>query len=96
MVDDHSDVTLLDLATELATEFVGAKFDDRVMRYPLDGAIESIEGDRNLGGFDEQPRKFFLKFDGVPFHGQAPVESIPLPQTASSSSSYHESAVFLH
>jgi hypothetical protein len=31
MVDDHGHVTLLDLATELATEFVGAKFDDRVI-----------------------------------------------------------------
>jgi hypothetical protein len=96
MVDDRSHVMLLDLATELATEFVGAKFDDRVMRHPLDGAIESVEVDRDLGGFDEEPRKFFLKFDAVPLHGQPPIESILLTQTASSSPSYHKSAVFLH
>jgi hypothetical protein len=76
VVDDRGHVTLLDLATELATKFVGAKFDDRVMRHPLDGAIESIEVDRDLGRFDEEPRKFFLKFDGVPLHGQPPIESI--------------------
>jgi hypothetical protein len=49
-----------------------------------------------LGRFDEEPGEFFLKFDGVPFHGQPPVESIFLPQTASSPPSYHKSAVFLH
>ena len=76
VVDGRGHVTLLDLATELATKFVGAKFDDRVMRHPLDGAMESIEVDRDLGSFDEEPRKFFLKFDSVPLHGQPPIESI--------------------
>jgi hypothetical protein len=96
MVDDRSHVMLLDLATELATEFVGAKFDDRVMRHPLDSAVESIEVDRDLGSFDEEPRDFLLKFDGVPLHGQPPIESISPPQTANSSASYHKSAMFLH
>ena len=96
MVDDRGHVTLLDLATELSAEFVGAKFDDRVMRHPLDGAIESIEFDRDLGGFDEEPRKFFLKRDGLPVHGQAPLEPIFLTQSTSSLPSYHKSAMFLH
>jgi len=75
MVHDRGHVTLLDLAAELPTEFVGPQFDHRVMRHPLDGPVDAIQGDRNVGGFPEEPRAFFLKFDGVPLHGQPPVES---------------------
>jgi hypothetical protein len=75
MVHNRGHVPLLDLATELATKFVSPQFDDRVVRHTLDGAVKAIQGDRNLRGFAEQRRKFFLKFDGLPFHGETPGES---------------------
>jgi hypothetical protein len=75
MVHDRGHVTLLDLAAELPTEFVSPQFDHRVMGHSLNGAVESIKGDRNFSGFGEEPGEFFLKIDGVPLHGQPPVES---------------------
>jgi hypothetical protein len=78
VVHDRGHVSLLDFAAELATEFMSPQFDHRVMRHSLDGAVESIQSDRNFGGFPEQPGKFFLKFDSLPFHGKAPDKSTRL------------------
>lgn len=39
----------LDLAADLAAEFAGLWFDDRVMRNPLNGADEPIQRDQDLG-----------------------------------------------
>jgi hypothetical protein len=96
MVHDRRHVALLDLAAELAPEFVGPQFDHRVMRHPQDGPVGAIEGDGNLGRFAEESREFFLKVDGVPLHGNPPVSRVSVTQAAKCPTSYHKSAVFLY
>ncbi len=51
------------------------QLDHRVMRHPPDGAVASIQRDRNLGRLSEQPVEFLAKFADVPVHGPAPGES---------------------
>jgi hypothetical protein len=63
---------LLDHAAELLPQFVGPQLDDRVMGHSLNRPVGSIQIDRDFGRFGEQPSEFFLKWVGVPLHGNPP------------------------
>lgn len=63
---------LLNHAAELLSQFMRPQLDDRIVGYPLNRPVGSIQRDRDFRGFSEQTRELVLPFVDLPLHGNPP------------------------
>jgi len=88
----HLHLPLLNHAAELTPQFMGPQLDDRIVRYPLNRPVGSIQGDRDFRSFSEQTREFFLQFVDMPLHGNPPDRGKADLQTTKSRAPYQKTA----
>jgi len=71
----HSNLThlpCLNLSAELLPQLMGASLDDGVMRNPHNGAVGTIQSDRNFRRLVEESIKFFLERRRCSIHALPP------------------------
>lgn len=82
--------------TQLAPEFVGADFDDRVMRDADHGPVGTIQGHSDLGGLPQELIQLFLKRRSRFVHGSASPRGKKGSPKRQVAALYHRTRAFLY